>query len=198
VSAPTFAVSWFWDWVPPAGRTAEQQATWIANVAGLFEEWAGAKVAEPGVMGPAMARDLLERADSLPGDCRLVWGAGFVDEEARWLPLTVVAEFREPRSADTAYLMTAVGAEGFPDDIRDPKIEYVSTGHGDGVRVLALARAEGDGLHGRVNAALRLEAPAPGLDVLLSTRVRELGAAGAIGFGVEALMNLIAAGGGDL
>ena len=95
--------------------------------------------------------------------------------------------------------MAVVGAEGFDDDVREPNVEYVSTAHGDGIRVLALARSEDEGLHGRVNAALRLEggsgsgAPAAGdVDVLLTTRVTGLDQLAVIGFGVEALMNMIA------
>jgi hypothetical protein len=201
-----FEVSWHWDWVP--ADEAERPA-WTAFVADLLDGWAGEQVAAaraawpadaaeefpfaPGAMGTAVARDLLQRADGLPPGCRLIWGAGFADDQVRWLPLLVLAEFRRPGAGDPAYLMDMVGAQGFPDDVRAPTVEYVSTANGDGVRVLALARTEAEGLHGRVNAALRLTGPAEEVDVLLTTRVGALEQLAVIGPGVEAVMHMIAA-----
>jgi hypothetical protein len=224
-SAPV-EVSWFWDWVPAAGRDAAELSAWTESIASLLDGWAGEKVAAAraawpadsdeefpftvGEMGSAVARGLLERADELPGHCRLIWGAAFFGEDVRWLPLIVGAEFRQARPEDPAYLMAVVGAEGFEDDIREPNVDYVSTDHGDGIRVLALARTEAEGVHARVDAALRLEAPAVpdvpavpdapevlgtpsgDIDVLLSTRVSGLDQIAVIGSGVEALMNMIA------
>mgnify|MGYP001395995752 CR=1 FL=1 len=204
----TLDISWYWDWVPAADSDAGERAAWTESLTGLLEDWVGEKVAaaraawpadaaeefpfRTGEMGAAVARDLLERADELPRNCRLIWGAGFLGDEARWLPLLVLAEFREARPGDSAYLMNMVGAEGLPDDIREPNVEYVTTAHGDGVRVLALARAEGSEVHARVNAALRLEAPTGDVDVLLTTRATGLNQIAVIGSGVEAVMNMIA------
>jgi hypothetical protein len=192
-------VSWFWDWVP----AADDAAAWTTYVSGLLEDWAGAKVAAArtdqhfpfgtGEMGEAVAEALLARAGSIPDNCGLLWGAGFVNDDVRWLPLLVLVEFRPARPGDSTYLMTEVGAEGLPDDIREPQVEYVSTDRGDGVRVVALAESEGEGLHARVNAALRLERPGRvDVDVLLSTRVKGMDKAGAIGGGMEAAMHVIA------
>jgi hypothetical protein len=197
--AISLEVSWFWDWVP----AADDAAAWTAYVSGLLDDWAGAKVAAArtdqnfpfatGEMGEAVAEALLARAGSVPDNCRLLWGAGFVNDDVRWLPLLILAEFRPARPGDSSYLMTEVGAEGFDDDIRDPQVEYVTTDRGDGVRVVALADSKGEGLHARVNAALRLETPArTGVDVLLSTRVKGMDKAGAIGAGVEVAMHMIA------
>jgi hypothetical protein len=204
-------VSWFWDWVPAAGRDAAQQTTWTRHLAGLLDTWTGAtmdaaraaRAAWPagtkpefpfttGAFAATVARDLLTRADELPGNCRLIWGAGFVGGEVRWLPLLVVVEFRPARPGDSAYLMTMVGTEGFADDVREPNVEYVTTEHGDGIRVLALAGDEHNGVYGRVNAALRLERPPADIDVLLTTRVLDMGQVGVIGFGMDELMNMIA------
>ncbi|ROT33426.1 hypothetical protein [Micromonospora sp. HM5-17] len=201
-------VAWYWDWVPAAGSDAAERSAWAGSVAERLDAWVGDKVAaaraawpadaaeefpfSTGEMGAAVARDLLERADSLPRNCRLIWGAGFLGDEARWLPLLVLAEFREARPGDSAYLMDLVGAEGFPDDVREPHVEYVTTDHGDGVWVLALAQSEGEGLHGRVTAALRLEAPTGDVDVLLTTRVTGVDQLAVIGPGVEAVMHMIA------
>jgi hypothetical protein len=186
-------VSWFWDWVPATGSDT---APWAESVAARLDEWLGPKLAaaEAGLtaadMGAALARDLLARTDGLPANCRLIWGGGFVNNEPRWLPLLVMAEFRQARPEDPAYLMGAVGAEGFPDDVRDPQVDYVTTPRGDGVRVFALARNDGEGLHGRVNAALRLDDQA--VDVLLTTRVNGMDKLAVIGSGVEAVMHMIA------
>jgi hypothetical protein len=212
MTAPTAVeISWAWDWVP-AGA---DRAGWIEFMAKLLDDWAGEQVAaaraawpadsagefpfQPGAMGTAVARDLLERADALPAGCRLIWGAGFVDDQVRWLPLLVLAEFREPRPGDPAYLMSMVGAEGRPGDVRPPHIEYLSTDHGDGVRVIALARDENEdesdpaaGMYGRVTAALRLERPDGDVDVLLEARVSGMELLGVIGPGVEAVLHLIA------
>ncbi|MEV6301349.1 hypothetical protein AB0M02_18210 [Actinoplanes sp. NPDC051861] len=197
-------ISWAWDLVPAAGP---DRAGWTDFMAKLLDEWVGEQVAaaraawpadateafpfSPGAVGSAVARDLLERADGLPRNCRLIWGAGFVDDRVRWLPLLVLAEFREPRPGDSGYLMALVGAEGMPGDVREPHVEYVSTEHGDGVRVLALAEDD-EGLHGRVHAALRLERPDGDVDVLFETRANGLEQLAVIGAGVEAVMHLIA------
>ena len=210
--ATTIEVSWFWDWVPAAGRDDAERTAWTDYVAGLLDGWAGEKVAAARAawpadaaqefpftvdeVGSAVAGDLLARADALPANARLIWGAGFVGAEVRWMPLLVVAEFRRARPEDPAYLMTVVGAEGFADDVREPAVDYVTTGHGDGIRVLALASSEREGAHARVNAALRLEGRAapgsPDVDVLLSTRVFGMDQMAVIGYGVEALMTMIA------
>jgi hypothetical protein len=206
-------VSWYWDWVPAADGDDEQRTAWTAFVASTLDGWVGEKVAAARAawpadapedfpftvdeMGSAVARDLLERADELPRNCRLIWGAGFLGDEARWLPLLVVAEFHPARPEDPAYLMGMVCAEGFDEYVREPTVDYVTTDHGDGVRVLALADNGAEGLHARVNAALRLErrepgAPAEEVDVLLTTRVGAMDQIAVIGPGVEAVMHLIA------
>ncbi|MFF5055238.1 hypothetical protein ACFY1S_18855 [Micromonospora sp. NPDC000663] len=204
-AATPIEVSWAWDFVP---SDEADRGPWTEFMAGLLDGWVSEQVEaaraawpadateefpfSPGAVGSAVARDLLERADGLPANCRLVWGAGFVDDRVRWLPLLVLAEFREAGPGDPAYLMSMVGAEGLPDDVRPPNVEYVSTDHGDGIRVLALARNEAEGLHGRVNAALRLEGSDREIDVLLTTRVSDLEQVAVIGAGVEAVMHLIA------
>jgi hypothetical protein len=201
-------VSWFWDWVPAAGRDAAQEKTWTGYLTGLLDTWTGAamdtvRAAWPadakqqspfttGAFASTVARDLLARADDLPGNCRLIWGAGFVGDEVRWLPLLVVVEFRPARPGDADYLMAMVGTEGFAGDIREPNVDYVSTERGDGIRVLALARDEDNSVYARVNAALRLEGPPVDLDVLLTTRALDMGQVSVIGFGMEALMNMVA------
>jgi hypothetical protein len=201
-------VSWFWEWVPAAGSDAATRAAWTESVVGRLDEWVGGKVAAArdawpadageefpftaGDMGSAVAGDLLVRADDMPANCRLIWGAGFVGDDARWVPLLVLAEFRQARPGDSAYLMDLVGAGGFTGDLRDPSVEYVATEHGDGVRVLALARSADEGLYGRVDAALRLEGPAGDVDVLLETRVKGMDQLAVIGTGVEAVMVMIA------
>jgi hypothetical protein len=208
-------VSWFWNWVPAPDSDAQTVTDWTARVSALLDEWAGEKVdaaraewpaEEPeefpfaiGEMGQAVARSLLERAAGLPAYVRLFWGAAFVGGDLRWMPLLVTAEFREPRADDPAYLMAEVGADGLAGDVREPVIDYVATDRGDGLRVFALASSEEEGVYGRVDAALRLEVPAtaaaPGtdVDVLLRTRVFGMDQMALIGFGVEALMHLIAA-----
>lgn len=197
--AISLRVSWFWDWVPDADDAAE----WTAYVARMLDDWAGPKVAAARAgqnfpfatdeIGETVAEALLQRAATLPANCRLIWGAGFVNDDVRWLPLLVLAEFRAARPGDSSYLMDEVGAGGLPGDVREPQVDYVTTDRGDGVRVVALAESEGEGLHARVNAALRLERPgASGVDVLLSTRVKGMDKAGAIGGGMEAAMHMIA------
>lgn len=198
-------ISWAWDFVP---ATEADREGWPDFMARLLDEWVGDQVeaaraawpadaAEafpftPGAMGSAVARDLMERADGLPANCRLIWGAGFVDDRAKWLPLMVLAEFREPRPEDPAYLMSLVGAEGHPEDVRPPTVEYVSTDRGDGVRVIAIANNETDGMYGRVHAALRLEMPDGDIDVLLETRVGGMEQLAVIGDGMDTVMHLIA------
>ena len=197
--AISIEVSWFWDWVPPA----DEAAAWIPYVSRMLEEWAGATVAAArtdqdfpfttGEMGTAVAEAMLERAASVPANCRLLWGAGFVDDDVRWLPLLILVEFRAPRPGDSSYLMAEVGSDGFPEDIREPQTEYVTTDHGDGVRVVALADSPEEGVHARANAALRLETTGDReVDVLLSTRVQGMDKAGVIGGGLETAMHLIA------
>jgi hypothetical protein len=201
-------VSWFWDWVPATDCDAAERTSWSEYVTSLLDSWAGEKVAAAraawpadaaeefpftiGEMGPAVAHDLLERTDGLPANCRLIWGAGFLGDEVRWLPVLVLAEFRQPRPGDSAYLMAVVGAEGLDGDVREPRVDYVTTDHGDGIRVIAMASSEGEGLHGRVNAALRLEGPPADVDVLLTTRVAAMDQLAVIGPGMEALMHMIA------
>jgi hypothetical protein len=203
----TLEVSWFWDWVPAADADDAERASWSAYVTNVLDAWVGEKVAAaraawpadateefpftPGEMGPKVAHDLLERTDGLPANCRLIWGAGFLGETVRWLPVLILAEFREPRPGDSGYLMAVVGAEGLEGDVREPKVDYVTTGHGDGIRVIAMADSKGEGLHGRVNAALRLEGP-PDVDVLLTTRVAAMDQLAVIGPGLETLMHMIA------
>jgi hypothetical protein len=201
-------VSWFWDWVPATGCDAAERISWSKYVTSLLDTWAGEKVAAAraawpadateefpftvGEMGPKVAHDLLERTDGLPANCRLIWGAGFLGDQVRWLPVLVLAEFRQPRPGDSAYLMAVVGAEGLDGDVREPKVDYVTTDHGDGIRVIAMANSAGEGLHGRVNAALRLEGPSADVDVLLTTRVAAMDQLAVIGPGMEALMHMIA------
>ncbi|WP_430789565.1 hypothetical protein [Actinoplanes sp. G11-F43] len=199
-------ISWTWDLVPAAD---EDRDAWIASMAKILDEMVGDQIAvaranwpadspeafpfEAGAMGTAVAGDLIERADALPEGFRLIWGAGFFGEQVRWVPLMLLAEFRAPREGeDPAYLMSVVGAEGLPDDIRPPNVEYFSTSRGDGVRVIALAQTEEEGTYGRVHAALRLERPEGDLDVLLETRIADFEQLGAIGDGIEAAMNLLA------
>jgi hypothetical protein len=177
------SVSWFWDWVPAAGSDA---TGWPDSVAALVDGWTGATV------GAAMAGDLLAHAAGLAPNRRLMWGAGFLGEWVRWLPLVAIVEFREPMPGDSAYLMGAVGAEGFEDDVREPDVEYLSTAHGDAIRVLALTRSGDGGVHGRVDAALRLERPAGDVDVLLTSRADDLGRLAVIGDGMDALLTMIA------
>ncbi|MFG1890454.1 hypothetical protein ACGFIR_21645 [Micromonospora sp. NPDC049051] len=206
-SEPDVEVSWFWDWVPAAGRDDTQRQRWTGYVAGLVDAWAGEKVAAAradwpadapeefpftaGELGEAVAHDLLARADALAGNSRLLWGAAFTGEKVRWMPLLVVAEFLRARADDPAYLLAEVGAEGLDGDVREPTVDYVSTERGDGVRVFALAGSEEEGAYGRLDAALRLEADVD-VDVLLRTRVFGLEQMAAIGHGIEALMHMIA------
>ncbi|GIM96077.1 hypothetical protein [Paractinoplanes toevensis] len=177
-------ISWYWDWVPAAASD-----DWTASLVKLLDEWLGVGVDAP-EMGAALARDLLARTDGMPANCRLIWGGGFLEERPRWLPLLILAEFRPARPEDPAYLMAEVGAEGFADDVRPPTVDYLTTERGDGVRVFAMASSNGEGLHGRVNAALRLDDQA--VDVLLTTRVKALDQLAVIGSGVEAVMHMIA------
>jgi hypothetical protein len=203
--AASLEVSWFWDWVPDG----DNAAAWIPYVSRMLDEWAGPKVAAAragqnfpfatGEIGETVAEALLQRAGSLPANCRLIWGAGFVNEDVRWLPLLIAVEFSRARPGDSSYLMAEVGAEGLPGDIREPRVDYVTTERGDGVRVVALAESEGEGLHARVNAALRLERRGPSdVDVLMSTRVKGMDKAGVIGCGIEAAMHMIASQADDL
>jgi hypothetical protein len=201
-------VSWFWDWVPDSGAGPDERKAWSGYVTRMLDTWVGEKVAAaraawpadadqefpftPGEMGPKVAHDLLERTAGLPANCRLIWGAGFLGEQVRWVPVLILAEFREPRPGDSSYLMAMVGADGLDGDVREPRVDYVTTGHGDGVRVIAMAGSEGEGLHGRVNAALRLESPPVDVDVLLTTRVAAMDQLAVIGPGVESLMHMIA------
>lgn len=198
-------ISWAWDFVPV---TEADREGWPEFMANLLDEWAGDQVDAaraawpadavesfpfpPGAMGTAVAHDLMKRADDAPPGCRLVWGAGFVDDKVRWMPLMALVEFRQPRPGDSSYLMSLVSAEGHPDDVRPPVVEYFSTDRGDGVRVTALADNHAEGPHGRVHAALRLELPDGDVDVLVETRVGGMEQLAVIGGGIEVIMNLIA------
>ncbi|GAA2555167.1 hypothetical protein GCM10010435_27150 [Winogradskya consettensis] len=182
----TLTVSWWWDWVPAAGGDTDERTAWTAALSALLDGWAGDGTSA------VLAADLLARADQLAPHCRLVWGMGFLGDDIRWMPVIALVEFREAFPGDSAYLMGAVGAEGFADDVREPNVEYVSTRHGDGVRVIALARTEENGLHGRVDAALRLERATGDLDILVTTRVNGLSRLAVIGDGIDALLNVIA------
>ncbi|GLY02351.1 hypothetical protein [Actinoplanes sp. NBRC 101535] len=200
--ADAVATTWWWDWVPDPDSGPADRAAWIAAVTARLDEWVGAKVAAAreawtagdfpfavGSMGDQVTRALLERAATLPGHARLLWGAGFLNGEARWLPVLLLVEFRVPLPGDSAYLMATVGAEGRPDDVREPVIEYVSTDHGDGVQVFALVDNADEGLHARVEAALRLESF--GADVLISTKVTALDQMPVIGAGLTTAMTMI-------
>ncbi|GGK95867.1 hypothetical protein [Mangrovihabitans endophyticus] len=218
-SAASIDVSWFWNAVPAAGRDIAEVAAWKAQVSALLDEWVGDKVAAARAawpadadeefpfaideLGPTVTDSLLARADHMPAHARLFWGAGFLRGDLRWMPVLVLAEFCRPRADDPAYLMAEVGVDGLAEDVREPTVDYVTTDHGDGLRVFALAQSAREGTYGRVDAALRLEVPGtgagpvPDVDVLLRTRVFGLDQMAVIGSGVETLMHMIAADAAD-
>lgn len=206
---------WHWEWVPSVQDGDEAREMWTTHMVALTEAWmheglAAASEAWPAdagvefpfnaeMMGRGTAQWLLERADHLPDQARLAWGAGFVNGQPRWVPVPVIVEFRHPRDADPVYLMEAVGAKGRDGDAREPVVDYVTTPIGDGVRVFAFGRTEDGAAYGRLDAALRLDVPpvdgmaAVSIDVLLTTRAFEMDLMAAIGPGVEQLMQQIAA-----
>lgn len=205
---------WHWEWVPDVRQSEEKRESWTGHMADLFEDWTSGSLAaarhawpmEAGIgypftsdsVGQGLAEWLITRAEQLPAWSRLAWGAVFVDGRLRWAPVPVVVEFRTPQAEDPNYLMEVVGATGLDGDARPPVVEYVTTSLGDGLRVFAMGRTpQGQGL-GRLDAALRLDVPArdgvPSIstDVVLTTRVFELGLMALIGAGVEQLMQQIA------
>jgi hypothetical protein len=203
-------VPWRWEWVPSARQGEEMRAAWTEHMVALFEDWtreglAAARSAWPAdagaefPVGRGVAEWLRERADQLPTWAQLAWGAAFVEGRPRWAPVPVVVEFCQPQADDPVYLMERVGATGRDGDAREPVVDYVTTPIGDGVRVFALGRTEEGAAYGRVDAAMRLDVPPSGVaagisaDVLLTTRVFEMGLMAVIGPGVEQLMQLIAA-----
>ena len=217
VSAPGLAVpgllptvTWAWSWVPPVGDDDVEARTWEADVAAMFDAWTADSraalthglppelrgLAAPGSVGAEVTAWLRSRTVDLSPQTHVVWGAAFLTpERPRWAPVVAVVELSEPRADDAGYLMDVVGTRGRPDDARPPVVEYVTTDGGDGVRVTALTR----GTHGeasvRVDAALRLDATAVRgpLDVVVATRVHELGLFGLAGPGIDQLLHAIAA-----
>lgn len=205
---------WRWEWVPKVRPGDEEYAAWTEHMVALFEDWtaeglAEARLAWPeeagiafpftsDMVGRGAARWLLDRAEQVPAWSRVAWGAAFVGGRPRWAPVPVVVEFRRPRAEDPNYLMEIVGATGRDGDAREPAVDYVTTPIGDGVQVFALGRTLEGTAFGRLDAALRLDVPPTGgaasvsTDVLLSTRVFELGLMALIGAGVEQLMQQIA------
>jgi hypothetical protein len=205
---------WTWEWVPSQPAGAEVREAWTEHLTSLFAEWTSAGIsaaraalpvelideafATPEAVGRGVAEWLLERADQLPPWSRLAWGAVAVSGEPRWAPVPVIVEFRTPHAEDSAYLMDEVGARGAIDDAREPIVEYVSTVAGDGIRVFALGRGSNGEVFARLDAALRLDVPTTGrakklsADVVLSTRVFDLGLMSLIGHGMERLMEMIA------
>ncbi|RAG85927.1 hypothetical protein DN069_09120 [Streptacidiphilus pinicola] len=206
---------WHWEWVPGGGPDRAEPQAWTDRLAAQFAEWTADGLAtaregwpadEAGTPFPltaeAVGRDvadwLRERAVQLPPWSRLAWGAVAVDGRVRWAPVPVVVEFRAPEAEDPEYLMELVGSGGWEEDAREPVVDYVTTPGGDGLRVLALCRSSEGAAYARLDAALRLDLPptgdGPGVsaDVLLSTRVVEMGLMALIGPGVEQLMQQIA------
>lgn len=205
---------WRWEWVP--GPDNRHRSAWAEQVASLFTGWTAdglaalreawsVESAEPfpvgdDAIGAYVGTWLRDRADQLPAWSRLAWGAAYLGATPRWAPVPVVVEFREPAEPDPGYLMTVVGASGLIGDGREPEIDYVTTNAGDGVRVTALVRGGRGEVGGRVDAAMRIDIPAgladrieeTSVDVVLSTRVFDLGLLAAIGPGVEQLMRLVA------
>lgn len=207
-------VAWHWEWVPIAGPGDPERQAWTERVVALFAEWASdgltaarqswpkeATAAFPvtaDMVGQAVAALLLDRAGTLPAGARLAWGAAAMAGRVRWAPVPAVVEFRRPRAEDPNYLMEVVGAGGRDGDARRPRVDYVTTTIGDGVRVSALARSPAGAAFGRVDAAMRLDVPpADGMasvsvDVVLATQVSDFGLLAVIGPGVEQLMQLTA------
>ena len=206
----TAELPWHWEWVPAVSADEPEPGDWIDHVVGLFEEWTAENLAElraswptdaPGefpitsdMAGRQAAGWLLARAAELPAWSRLAWGAVFVDGRPRWAPVPVVVEFCEPLAPDPNYLMVTVGAGGVEGDAREPVVDYVTTPLGDGLRVFALCRSAEGAAFARVDAALRLDVPPTGqepgvsTDVVLTTRVFEMGLMAVIGTGIERLM----------
>ncbi|WP_194917969.1 hypothetical protein [Catenulispora rubra] len=214
-------VPWFWGGVPEPDATEEQQLAWADHVVEMFDEWTRdgwdegfrtSWTAEGGLpedypftadnVGRGIARWLTDRAATLPDWQRMAWGTAFVQGWPRWSPVPVVVEYRAPVADDPIYLMELVGAgssaEAGADGVADRQIEYVTTPHGDGLRVLSVQRTPDHLAYGRLDAAMRLDWPADGdrpaarVDVLLTTRVMDLQLLGLIGPGVEVLMQQIA------
>ncbi|MCW2559634.1 MAG: hypothetical protein JWP55_3598 [Mycobacterium sp.] len=204
---------WHWEWVPNVRPGEEKREVWTKHVVALFEDWtsegvAAARLAGPegeiefplasGMVGRAAAEWLLARAERLPEWSRLAWGAVFVAGGPHWAPIPVLVEFCQPVADDPNYLMEIVGATGLHGDARSPAVDYVTTPIGDGVRVFAMGRTPQGQAFGRLDAALRLDvppgegAPSVSTDVVLTTRVFELGLMALIGAGVEQLMQRIA------
>lgn len=206
--------AWHWEWVPNAGPDGPERQAWTERVVALFADWASdglaaarqawpkeAQAAFPvtaDMVGQGAAELLLDRAGALPVWARLAWGAAAVAGRVRWVPVPVVVEFRQPQAEDPNYLMEVVGAEGREGDARRPRVDYVTTTIGDGVRVAALARSPEGAAFGRVDAAMRLDIPPTGdtasvsVDVILTTQVFDFGLLAVIGTGVEQLMQLTA------
>lgn len=177
-------------------------------------------------VGRGIARWLTDRAVTLPDWQRMAWGTAFVQGWPRWSPVPVVVEYRAPVADDPIYLMELVGAGRGTEavsaisaasaaadgadgsggsDASGPdfgrfgrQIEYVTTPHGDGLRVLSVHRTADRLAYGRLDAAMRLDwpaqddQPAARVDVLLTTRVLDLQLLALIGPGVEQLMQQIA------
>ncbi|MEY9874616.1 hypothetical protein ABH931_004116 [Streptacidiphilus sp. MAP12-33] len=178
---------------------AEHVRAASAGIVGPEPQWPGAEFPlTADMVGRGAADWLMDRARQLPAWSRLAWGAAFVDGRPRWAPVPVVVEFCRPTAEDPNYLMALVGAGGLDGDARPPVVDYVTTALGDGVRVFALGRTPEGAAFGRVDAAMRLEVPPSGTvagvgsDVLLSTRVFEMGLMPLIGTGVEQLMQQLA------
>ncbi|MEZ0090217.1 hypothetical protein [Streptacidiphilus sp. EB129] len=211
--APT-QLPWRWEWVPKVRPDDEEYEAWTEHMVALFEDWtseglAAARLAWPkeagiefpfssDMVGRGAAQWLLDRAGQLPAWSRVAWGAAFVEGSARWAPVPVVVEFRRPRAEDPNYLMEIVGATGIDSDARPPVVDYVTTPIGDGVQVFALGRTPEGAAFGRLDSAMRLDvpprdgAPSVSTDVLLTTRVFEMGLMALISAGVEQLMQQIA------
>ncbi|UZN03124.1 hypothetical protein [Cellulomonas sp. S1-8] len=206
------AVAWRWQWVPASDAPEADAAAWLTSTADVFTGWARdgltdatalppevrAEVTPEGV-GRVVALWLWGRAGECPPGARLVWGAAFTSaDRPRWAPVLVTVEFRVPLADDPSYLMDDVGARGADDDARPAVVDYVTTAAGDGLRVGALVREPYGAAAFRVDAAVRIDVPAhddsgaTAVDVLLATRVQDLGLAGVVGPGVEELMHLVA------
>jgi hypothetical protein len=206
--------AWYWEWVPNVGPDEPEHQAWTERITALFADWASdglaaarrawpkdAQAAFPvtaDMVGQGMAELLLDRAGELPASARLVWGAASVAGRVRWAPVPVVMEFRQPQAEDPNYLMEVVGADGREGDARRPRVDYVTTAIGDGVRVSALARSPEGVAFGRVDAAMRLDIPPTdgtatvSIDVILTTQVFDFGLMAVIDAGVEQLMQVTA------
>ncbi len=205
---------WHWEWVPSGLPGEPDPEAWTEHIVALFEDWTADGLAAvraswpkdagvefpltPDLVGRGTVDWLRERAEQLPPWSRLAWGAAFVDGRARWAPVPVLVEFRAPEAEDPNYLMDLMGARGLDCDAREPVVDYVTAPTGDGLRVFALCRSPEGAAYARLDAALRLDvpptdgAPSASADILLSTRVVEMGLMALIGPGVEQLMQQIA------